>query len=47
MVERWIKIKYSPNYNISNYGNIKNTKTNKLITINYDRLKKTKSRARA
>ena len=46
MVERWIKIKYAPNYNISNYGNIKNTKTNKLITINYERLKKTKSRAR-
>ena len=46
MTEHWIKIKYATNYDISNYGNIKNTKTNKLITINYDRLKKTKSRAR-
>jgi len=46
MTEEWKQISYAPNYEISNLGNIKNTKTNKLITINYIRLKKNKSRAR-
>jgi len=46
MEELWKTITYSPNYAVSNMGNIKNTKTNKLITINYDRLKKDNKRAR-
>jgi hypothetical protein len=46
MTEKWIQILYAPNYEISNLGNIKNIKTNKFITINYDRLKQTNSRAR-
>ena len=35
--ELWKTITYASNYAISNMSNIKNTKTNKLITINYDR----------
>ena len=46
MNEEWIQIIYAPNYEISNLGNIKNIQTNKCITVNYDRLKKTNSRAR-
>jgi hypothetical protein len=44
--ELWKTITYASNYAISNMSNIKNTKTNKLITINYDRLKKDNKRAR-
>ena len=46
MEELWKTITYAPNYQISNLGNVKNIKSNKLIKINYDRLKKTNSRAR-
>ena len=46
MVEIWKTINYAPNYEVSNLGNIKNKKTNKLITINYERLKKDNKRAR-
>lgn len=45
-MELWKTISYASNYEVSNMGNIKNLKTNKLITINYDRLKKDNSRAR-
>ena len=46
MDEQWKKISYASNYKISNFGNIKNIKTSKLITINYKRLKDTNTRAR-
>ena len=46
-MEEWRDISYAPNYKISNFANIKNIKTNKLLNINYERLKKTKTRARA
>tara|TARA_Y100000389_G_scaffold173853_1_gene183336 strand:+ start:3384 stop:4715 length:1332 start_codon:yes stop_codon:yes gene_type:complete len=46
MKELWKTITYAQNYEISNMGNIKNIKTNKLITINYERLKKDNIRAR-
>lgn len=46
MTEEWKQITYAPNYDISNFGNIKNRKTGRCITINYARLKKTKTRAR-
>ena len=46
MVEIWKTITYAPNYEVSNLGNIKNKKTNKLININYERLKKDNKRAR-
>jgi len=46
MVEIWKRISYAPSYEISNLGNIKNSKRNKLITINYERLKKHNKRAR-
>ena len=46
MDEIWKKITYAPNYEISNLGNIKNIKSNKLITVNYERLKKDNKRAR-
>ena len=46
MEELWKTITYSPNYEVSNLGNIKNKKTNKPITINYERLKKDNKRAR-
>tara|TARA_B100000900_G_scaffold286380_1_gene245506 strand:- start:67 stop:1431 length:1365 start_codon:yes stop_codon:yes gene_type:complete len=46
MEEVWELIKYNQNYKVSNFGNIKNIKTNKLISINYDRLRKTNTRAR-
>jgi hypothetical protein len=46
MCEIWKMVKYAPNYEISNLGNIKNKKTNRLLTINYERLKKDNKRAR-
>lgn len=46
MEEIWKTILYAPNYEISNLGNIKNKKTNRLLTINYERLKKDNKRAR-
>ena len=46
MEEIWKTIKYAPNYEISNFGNIKNKKTSRLLTINYERLKKDNKRAR-
>ena len=46
MIEQWKKIHYAPNYEVSNLGNVKNIKKNKLININYQRLKKTNTRAR-
>ena len=46
MKEIWKTITYAPNYEISNLSNIKNKKTSKLITINYERLKKDNTRAR-
>lgn len=46
MEEIWKTVKYAPNYEISNLGNIKNKKTNRLLTINYERLKKDNKRAR-
>lgn len=42
--EIWKIIRYAPNYHISNLGNIKNKK-NKLLLINYERLKKINTRA--
>ena len=46
MTENWESITYAPNYEVSNMGNIKNIKTRKLITINYDRLRIDNKRAR-
>ena len=46
MSEIWNTITYTPNYEVSNLGNIKNKKSNKCITINYERLKKDNKRAR-
>jgi hypothetical protein len=46
MSEIWKQISYAPNYEISTFGNIKNIKRNKLITINYERLKRDNKRAR-
>tara|TARA_B110000285_G_C15129921_1_gene622866 strand:- start:331 stop:1674 length:1344 start_codon:yes stop_codon:yes gene_type:complete len=46
MNENWKIIKYAPNYEVSSLGNIKNIKTQRLITINYQRLKKDNIRAR-
>tara|TARA_B100001094_G_C18106905_1_gene758901 strand:+ start:226 stop:1356 length:1131 start_codon:yes stop_codon:yes gene_type:complete len=45
-MEIWKTISDAPGYEISNFGNIKNIKTNKLITINYERLKRDNKRAR-
>ena len=46
MCEIWKTVQYAPNYEISNLGNIKNKKTKRLLTINYERLKKDNKRAR-
>jgi len=46
MEEIWKIITYSPEYQVSNLGNIKNIKKNKKLNINYERLKKTNTRAR-
>ena len=44
-METWKIIRYAPNYQVSNLGNIK-SKTNRLLLINYERLKKSNTRAR-
>ena len=44
--EIWKTITYAPNYEVSNLGNIKNKKTNKPITVNFERLKKDNKRVR-
>ena len=46
MEEIWKTVQYAPNYEVSNLGNIKNKKTKRLLTINYERLKKDNKRAR-
>ena len=46
MSEIWNTITYASYYEVSNLGNIKNKKSNKCITINYERLKKDNKRAR-
>lgn len=46
MCEIWKTVQYAPNYEISSLGNIRNKKTNRLLTINYERLKKDNKRAR-
>jgi hypothetical protein len=46
MEEVWKTITYAKNYQISNLGNVKNIKRNNLIKVNYERLKKTNTRAR-
>lgn len=46
MDEVWKVVTYAPNYEISNFANIRNKKTNKLLKINYDKLKQTNTRAR-
>jgi len=45
-MEIWKKITYSSNYEVSNLSNIRNIKKKKNITINYDRLKRTNTRAK-
>lgn len=35
--ERWAKIEGFPNYSISDFGNIRNDKTNNVLKIRYDR----------
>jgi hypothetical protein len=47
MVEEWKQISYAPNYEISNLANVKNITTNKLLNLNYERVKKTNTRMRA
>ena len=44
--EVWKTVVYSPRYEVSNLSNIRHTTMKKNITINYERLKKTNSRAR-
>jgi len=44
-METWKIIRYASNYQVSNLGNIK-SKTNRLLLINYERLKKSNTRAR-
>ena len=46
MVEVWKTVLYSPRYEVSNLSNIRQITRKKNITVNYDRLKKTNSRAR-
>ena len=46
MEEIWKPITYASNYEVSNLSNIRNIKKNKNITVNYERLKKTNTRAR-
>ena len=47
MVEEvWKTVLYSPRYEVSNLSNIRQITRKKNITINYERLKKTSSRAR-
>ena len=42
----WSKISYAPNYEISIFGDIKNITTNRLLNLNYERVKKTNTRMR-
>lgn len=46
MAEEWRVITYAPNYEISNIGNVRNISTQKVLLINYDRLRKDNKRAR-
>jgi hypothetical protein len=46
MEEVWKTVLYSPRYEVSNLSNIRQITRKKNITVNYDRLKKTNSRAR-
>ena len=46
MEEIWKTISYASNYEVSNFGNIKNKKTQRLVKINYERLKRDNKRAR-
>ena len=46
MTEIWKNILEYPNYKISNFGNIMNINKNKILHINYERLKKTNTRVR-
>jgi hypothetical protein len=45
-MEEWKQIAYSPNYQVSNLSNIRHVNKNKNMFINYERLKKTNTRAR-
>ena len=45
-MEEWKTIKYAPKYEISNLANIRNKINKRLITINYERLRKHNKRAR-
>ena len=45
-MEEWKLITYAPHYQVSNLSNIRHINKNKNIFINYDRLKKTNTRAR-
>ena len=46
MDEIWKVITYAPNYEVSDFGNIRNINTQKVLLINYERLKKDNKRAR-
>lgn len=46
MEEIWKTISYASNYEVSNFGNIKNKKTQKLRNLNIDRHKKDNKRVR-
>uniref|UniRef100_A0A6C0EYW4 HNH nuclease domain-containing protein n=1 Tax=viral metagenome TaxID=1070528 RepID=A0A6C0EYW4_9ZZZZ len=46
MEEVWKNISYSSRYEVSNLSNIRHIEKKKNITVNYERLKKTNSRAR-
>jgi hypothetical protein len=46
MEETWKTVKYAENYEISDQGNIRTKKNNRLLKINYERLKETNTRAR-
>lgn len=46
MEEVWKNISYSSKYEVSNLSNIRHIEKKKNITVNYERLKKTNSRAR-
>lgn len=45
-MEIWKKITFAPLYEISNYGNIKNIKSKKLLNLNIERHKKDNKRVR-
>lgn len=46
MDEEWKQVSYAPNYEISTLGNVKNKTTNKILYLNYERVKKTNTRMR-